>query len=123
MIINGKEAKFFWGSSAFISYQNAILSNEGEFSAFSVPSIAHILWGGILNHCQRTYEKCPFTFTEIYDHVEDIAVSGKEDKEVNECIKEFNDSVFVKKAVEDLNKDEKKSSVKKISKKLPLKQD
>lgn len=123
MIINGKEAKFFWGSPAFVSYQNAVLVNDGDFSTFSVTSVSHMLWGGIMNYHQRLYEKCPLTFTEVYDHVEAIALSGEQNEELNQCIKDFNDSSFVKKALESLQPgDEKKNLTGKNLKKRPTKQ-
>jgi len=122
MIINGKEAKFFWGSTAFIIYQEAVIKSSSKLRVLSVPSIASILWGGILNHHERLLEECPFNYTELYDYVEAIAVTGELNEEISSCIKGFNDSVYVQNAVKVVEEDVKKNSIPKSSKKQHLKQ-
>ena len=111
MIINGKEAKFFWGMIAFEVYQDAITkaaSKRKNLTVFSVGSVAAILWGGILNHYERLMEDCPFEYSEVYDHVEGIALKGEDNAEIQAAVKAFNDSVIVQTASKPVEEDAKK---------------
>jgi len=122
MIINNKEAKFFWGAIAFEVYQEAVLKSKRKFNALSITSVTAILWGGILNHYERLFEDCPFEYSEIYDHVASAAKTGEIDKEITDCIKAFNDSVMVQDAVKP-KEEEKKSSVSENLEQPPISQD
>lgn len=121
MIINGKEAKFLWGAIAFEVYQEAVLKSKRKFNALSVTSVTAILWGGILNHYERLLEDCPFEYSEVYDHVENSAKSGEVNKEIADCIKAFNESVFVQDAVKP-KEEEKKNSVSESLEQQPINQ-
>lgn len=123
MTINGKEAKFYWGMIAYEVYLESILKSKRRVNALSVSSISSILWGGILNHYERIQEDCPLKYSEVYDHVETIAVSGEVNDEIQECIKKFNASVFVQnglKKIEDSAADLKKKSDQINSEETPL---
>jgi hypothetical protein len=111
MIINNKEAKFFWGMIAFEVYQEAIIKaakNRSNLTTFSVGSVSAILWGGILNYYERLFIECPFNYSEVYDHVENAALSGEIDKGIEECILAFNNSVAVQNASKVSEEDVKK---------------
>lgn len=121
MIINNKEAKFFWGAIAFEVYQEAVMKSKRKFNALSVTSVTAILWGGILNHYERLFEECPFEYSEVYDFVQASAKKGKENIEIDECIKAFNDSAQVQDFVY-ADDGEKKNSVLESSEQQPTKQ-
>lgn len=110
MIINGKEAKFFWGMIAYEVYRDTIIGSKQKLSAFSVKSVAAILWGGILNHYERLCEDCPFKFAEVYDHVESKALEGIEDAEITKCVTDFNNSAALQSAAKQLNETDKKKA-------------
>lgn len=121
MIINNKEAKFFWGAIAFEVYQEAVMKSKRKFNALSVTSITAILWGGILNYYERLFEECPFEYSEVYDFVQSSAKKGEVNTEIGECVKAFNDSAQVQDAVAD-DDGEKKNLVLESSEQQPIEQ-
>jgi len=126
MIINGKEAKFFWGMIAFEVYQQEILKSKRPLKATSVKGITAIMWAGLLNHYERIGEECEFEQSEIYDFIESEARKGVENKDISMLIKEFNNSIEVQKAFDAIKEDEeleKKNSTVGISGEQPIKQD
>ena len=98
MLINEKEVKFHWGMIAFEIYKESIvrsLQTNSRVQMMSIQSVTNILWGGIKNYYERMNEDCPITYTEVYDHVEAIGLSGESNPEIEQAIKGFNDSMPV----------------------------
>lgn len=105
MNINGKSVPVRFGMYAV----DLILSkadNLNGLSYYSTIGLANILWAGILNWYEVKQEKVPVTFEEVYNYVEEAGMNDDEEKtkEINEVIKEFEESQPLKSKADKIKK-------------------
>lgn len=98
MIINGKEVQTRYGMLAtdyFISNAK-LLTGLGFYSTLS---LAHIIWGGIMNWYEVKQLTYPVTFEEVYDFIEQ-SLLNKDGEQIQAEVNKFEQSQPLKNKVE-----------------------
>lgn len=101
MIINQKEVKFRFGMlSVELFLQKATKFAGSTYSAYGLSVILH---SGAVNFYEVKEQPLPVTFEEIYDHVEQVLLTGNGKEELMAVLNEFEQCQPLKKVNEQLS--------------------